>query len=87
MKPALRWVLVTALLASALVVALCLPTLGLPTSGPRASTQAAQLGQPAQPATESPLPSIEQLRSQAALLPCPAAHPGATRGPLSGLVL
>jgi thiol-disulfide isomerase/thioredoxin len=86
-KPALRWVLVTALLASALVVALCLPTLGLSTSGPRASTQAAQLGQPAQPATESPLPSIEQLRSRAALLPCPAAHPGATRGPLSGLVL
>ncbi|MDQ2882510.1 MAG: TlpA family protein disulfide reductase [Actinomycetota bacterium] len=79
--------LVTALLASALFVALW-PRI----SGPRASgsqttpTAAAQLGQPARPAVEA-LPSIEQLRARAVLQPCPAAHPGVTRGPLSGLVL
>jgi thiol-disulfide isomerase/thioredoxin len=90
-KPALRWVLVTALLASALFVALLPLTSGpLPswtrTSGPP-TTDAAQLGQPAQPAAERPPPSIEQLRSRAALQPCPATHPGSTRGPLSGVVL
>ncbi|MGH3673504.1 MAG: TlpA family protein disulfide reductase [Pseudonocardiaceae bacterium] len=92
MKPTLRWVLVTALLASALVVALWPRTSGPGTSGPGTSgsqsspTAAAQIGQPAQPAAEAP-PSIEQLRSRAVLQPCPAARPGATRGPLSGLVL
>ncbi|MGH3515046.1 MAG: TlpA family protein disulfide reductase, partial [Pseudonocardiaceae bacterium] len=84
MKPALRWVLVTALLASALFVAL-LPL----TSGPQRAptTDSAQLGQPAQPAAEPPPPSIEQLRSRAALQPCPATQSGTTRGPLSGVVL
>jgi thiol-disulfide isomerase/thioredoxin len=88
-KPALRWVLVTALLASALLVAL-LPLTSLPlTSGPQRTptTDATQLGQPAQPAAEQPSPSIEQLRSRAALQPCPATHAGTTRGPLSGVVL
>jgi thiol-disulfide isomerase/thioredoxin len=94
-KPALRWVLVTALLVSALAVALWPLTSGpltsAPlTSGPRtsvpASTDAAALGQPAQPAAEQPL-SIEQLRSRAALQPCPAARSGGSHGPLSGLVL
>jgi hypothetical protein len=82
-KPALRWVLVSALLASALFVALLPLTFG-PQRTP--TTDAAQLGQPAQPAAERP-PSIEQLRSRAALQPCPAAHPGTTGGPLSGVVL
>ncbi|MGH3781234.1 MAG: TlpA family protein disulfide reductase, partial [Pseudonocardiaceae bacterium] len=93
MRPALRWVLVTASLALALVVALWPLTSGPRMSGspssPRAApeaTNSAQLGQSAQPAAE-PLPSIEQLRSRAALQPCPAARPGATQGPLSGLVL
>jgi thiol-disulfide isomerase/thioredoxin len=84
-KPALRWVLVTALLALALVVALW--PRASPTTVP-ASTGATRLGQPAQPATGPPA-SIDQLRSRAALQPCPAAHSGPTpvRGPLSGLVL
>ena len=94
MKPALRWVLVTALLASALFVALLpltsLPLTSLPlTSRPQRppTTDAAQLGQPGQPAAEPQLPSIEQLRSRAALQPCPATHSGTTHGPLSGVVL
>ncbi|MBV9161945.1 MAG: TlpA family protein disulfide reductase [Pseudonocardiales bacterium] len=90
MKPALRWVLVTAVLAFALVVALwpqASPTTGPASTGP-ASTGATQLGQSVQSAAGSP-PGIDQLRSRAALRPCPAAHPGLTpvRGPLSGLVL
>lgn len=88
MKPALRWMLVTALLASALFVALLPLTSGPLTFGPQRTptTDAAQLGQPAQPAAERP-PSIEQLRFRAALQPCPAAHSGTTQGPLSGVVL
>jgi thiol-disulfide isomerase/thioredoxin len=90
-KRALRWVVLTVLLASALFVALLPLTSWQRTSGPAplpipASTDGAQLGQPAQPAAESP-PSIDQLRSRAALQPCPATHSGTTRGPLSGLVL
>lgn len=84
MKPALRWVLVTALLAVALVVALW-PQVS-PALVP-ASTDAAQPGESGQLAG---LPaSIDQLRSRAALQPCPAAPAGPTRvrGPLSGLVL
>lgn len=82
MKPALRWVLVTALLAFALVVALW------PRASPitvPVSTGTAQLGQPA---ADSPV-SMDQLRSRAALQPCPVARSGPTpvRGPLSGLVL
>ena len=92
MKLALRWALVVALLASALVVALW-PRMSWLQSSPTAapSTAAAAtgtgwLGQPTQPAAEPP-PGIEQLRTQAALQPCPSAHPGSPRGPLSGLVL
>jgi thiol-disulfide isomerase/thioredoxin len=85
-KPALRWVLVTAFLVSALAVAL-LPLTSAPrTSGPRVSTDAAALRQPAQPAAEHP-PGIEQLRSLAALQPCPAARSVGSHGLLSGLVL
>jgi len=84
-KPALRWVLVTALLAFALVVALW------PRASPAlapASTDATRLGQSGQPAGP-PATSIDQLRSRAALQPCPAARsgPAPVRGPLSGLVL
>jgi thiol-disulfide isomerase/thioredoxin len=88
-KLALRWVLVTGLLAGALVVALW-PRASFPTSPttgpvPRSATQP---GQPAQSAAGPPT-RIDQLRSRAALRPCPAAHAGRTpvRGPLSGLVL
>ncbi|MGH3772119.1 MAG: TlpA family protein disulfide reductase [Pseudonocardiaceae bacterium] len=90
MKLALRWVLVTALLASALVVALwprASPPMVAASAGP-ALAGTARLGGSAQPAT-GPAASIEQLRSRAALLPCPASHSGRTpvHGPLSGLVL
>ncbi|MDQ3762719.1 MAG: TlpA family protein disulfide reductase [Actinomycetota bacterium] len=85
MKPALRWTLVTALLAFALVVALW--PRASPTTTP-VPADAAQLGQPAQPAA-GPHSNLDQLRSRAALQPCPAARSGTTpvRGPLSGLVL
>jgi thiol-disulfide isomerase/thioredoxin len=80
-KPALRWVLVTALLALGLVVALW------PRASPMTTTTGAR-----QPA--GPVADINQLRSRAALQPCPIAHSGATpvhgplvQGPLSGLVL
>jgi thiol-disulfide isomerase/thioredoxin len=74
-NPALRWVLVTALLAVALVVALW--PRASPPAGP---TGALRLGPP---------PTIDQLRSQAALQPCPAtpSSPAPVRGPLAGLVL
>jgi thiol-disulfide isomerase/thioredoxin len=78
-KVALRWLLVTAVLALALVVALW----------PKVSPTAL----PASPATTrsvaGPPAGIEALRSRAALQPCPAAHAATTdvRGPLSGLVL
>ncbi len=79
MKVALRWMLVTAVLALALLVALW----------PRASPMALPASPVStQPATGSPA-GIDQLRSRATLQPCPAAH-GLTsdvRGPLSGLVL
>jgi thiol-disulfide isomerase/thioredoxin len=86
-KPALRWVLVAAALAVALVVALW--PRASPTTVPAAmgATQLGQAPQAAQPA--GPPASIDLLRSRAALRPCPAAHAGPTpvRGPLSGLVL
>lgn len=76
MKHALRWALVVALLAAALVVALW----------PRASPAPAP-----PPITQAVAgaPSIDQLRSRAALQPCPAARGGAgpTGSPLAGLVL
>jgi thiol-disulfide isomerase/thioredoxin len=88
-KPALpwvllRWVLVAVSLVVALVVALW--PRASPTTVP-ASMGATQLGPPVQVA--GPSASIDQLRSRAALRPCPAAHLGPTsvRGPLSGLVL
>jgi thiol-disulfide isomerase/thioredoxin len=82
-KPAQRWMSVTVLLASALVVALWprgSPTT-LPTSAGGGATAAAQLAQP--PA------SIAQLRSRAAVQSCPAAQPRTTpvHGPLTGLLL
>ncbi|MGH3852965.1 MAG: TlpA family protein disulfide reductase [Pseudonocardiaceae bacterium] len=91
MKRALRWVLVTVLLASGLVVALwprASPPLVAASAGPAltgpasdpTSTDPVQLGPPI---------SIDQMRSRAALLPCPTAPSGAApaHGPLSGLVL
>jgi thiol-disulfide isomerase/thioredoxin len=75
-KHALRWALAVALLAAALVVALW----------PRASPAPAP-----SPITEAVVgaPSIDQLRSRAALQPCPAAHgsAGPVGSPLAGLVL
>ncbi|MDT7712700.1 MAG: hypothetical protein QOG46_1389 [Pseudonocardiales bacterium] len=75
MKVALRWLLVTAVLAVALVLALW----------PRAAPTAL----PASPAATRPAAGIDQLRARAALQPCPTAHAVTTavRGPLSGLVL
>jgi thiol-disulfide isomerase/thioredoxin len=86
-KPALRWVLVTTLLASALVVALW-PRVSPLTASVSAGGASTGATQPAQPAPGSPA-SIEQLRSRAALQPCPTARSGITtiRQPLSGLVL
>ncbi|MGH3920745.1 MAG: TlpA family protein disulfide reductase [Pseudonocardiaceae bacterium] len=82
MKPAVRWVMMAALLAFALVVALSPEDLW-PRADPTAptSTGAAQLaGQP---------PSLDELRSRAALQPCPATSPGAApvQGALAGVVL
>lgn len=77
MRPALRWALVGALLAGVLVVALW----------PRASPVTA----PSSTGTAQTAagPSIDQLRSRAALQPCPSGPSGVGqgRGPLSGLVL
>jgi thiol-disulfide isomerase/thioredoxin len=88
-KPALRWVLVAALLAGALVVALW----------PRASPSLARSPAATLPdASSAAAPNIDQLRAQAALQPCPSPHRGAGEpggdpsagsagGPLSGLVV
>ncbi len=75
MKHALRWALVLVLLAGALVVALW-PRAN---PGPVPSISQAIAG----------APSIDQLRSAAALQPCPATHgnAGATGSPLAGLAL
>lgn len=80
MKLVLRWALVVALLAGALVVALW-PGWFQSTPVTAPSPTAA-----AQPAAA---PDIDQLRSRAALQPCPSApgDVGQGRGPLSGLVL
>ncbi|MGH3822834.1 MAG: TlpA family protein disulfide reductase [Pseudonocardiaceae bacterium] len=79
MKPALRWAMVPVLLAFALVVALW----------PRASQTMAPASAGAAPAVADSPAGIDQLRSRAALAPCPTAPAGAApvRGPLSGLVL
>lgn len=82
MKRALRWVLVTALLAFALIMALwprASPSMVATATSP-AATDAVPLGTPV---------SIEQLRSRAALQACPTANSPRTpaRGPLSGLLL
>jgi thiol-disulfide isomerase/thioredoxin len=76
-KSAVRWVMVGALLAFALLVALW----------PRADP-AAPLAAGAAQLAGSPV-SLDELRSRAALQPCPAASPGGApvRGALSGLVL
>jgi thiol-disulfide isomerase/thioredoxin len=82
-KPALRWVIVTALLAFALGVALW----------PRATRTMAPTMVPARagsaPAATGSPASLDQLRSQAALQPCPAPQTEANpvRGPLTGLLL
>jgi len=82
-KPASRWVLVTALLAVALVVALW-PRSSPPTAPISAGATSAGAARPAGDSAR-----LEQLRSRAALQPCPAAPAGSSpvRGPLSGLVL
>ena len=79
MKAELRWLLVAAVLALALVVALW----------PRTNPVALPASPAASRAVAGPPAGIEALRSRAALQPCPAAHPVTTdiRGPLSGLVL
>ncbi|MGH3933720.1 MAG: TlpA family protein disulfide reductase [Pseudonocardiaceae bacterium] len=73
MKPSARWVLVTAVLALALAVA------GWPRADPTSSTSV-----PAAPRAD-----FEELRSRAALQPCPGATSSATpvRGPLAGVKL
>jgi thiol-disulfide isomerase/thioredoxin len=81
-KPALRWALVAALLAGALVMALW----------PRASPAPAPSSTGATPVAAVPnidQPSLDQLRSRAALQPCPSASGTVSeaRGPLSGLAL
>lgn len=76
MKSALRWALVAGVLAGALAVALW------PRATPAAVPAPAGATKPAASA-----PDIGQLRSRAALQPCPAGHGGASSGPLSGLVL
>ncbi|MFN2534858.1 MAG: hypothetical protein ABR528_06365, partial [Pseudonocardiaceae bacterium] len=80
MKLLLRWALVTALLAGALAVALW--PRATPATAPwsTGATQAAA-GQP-----NIDQPNIDQLRSRAALQPCPSAPAGIGegRGPLSG---
>ncbi|MGH3785655.1 MAG: TlpA family protein disulfide reductase [Pseudonocardiaceae bacterium] len=83
MKPASRWVLVTALLAVALVVALW-PRSSPPTDPTSAGTAAGG----AVPAAGDSA-RLDQLRSRAALQPCPVAPASSSpvRGPLSGLVL
>ena len=83
MKPVLRWALVAALLAGALVVALW-PGWHQPTPVTPSSTGATEAAGP-----NLDQPNIDQLRSRAALQPCPWA-PGSVgegRGTLSGLVL
>lgn len=80
MRPALRWLLVTAVLVSALLVALW--------------PQSNRTTSPASTVATAPA-DIAALRSRAALAPCPtpqpntAPPPGAVpaRGPLTGLVL
>jgi thiol-disulfide isomerase/thioredoxin len=74
-KHALRWALVLALLAGALVVALW----------PRANPGAA----PSISQAVAAAPSIDQLRFRAALQPCPAGDgsAGSTSSPLAGLAL
>ncbi len=84
MTPTLRGLLVTAVLACALVVALW--PRASPTSSPAGSVTAVTGATSAAAGSPS---GIDQLRSRAALQPCPAAPAGATgvRGPLAGLVL
>jgi thiol-disulfide isomerase/thioredoxin len=83
-KPALRWALVTALLAGALVVALW-PQVS-PLSGPSSTTSSTSRAAPSAPNTNQR--SIDQLRARAALQPCPSPPSDASgSGPLSGLVL
>ncbi|MGH3901451.1 MAG: TlpA family protein disulfide reductase [Pseudonocardiaceae bacterium] len=103
MKPAVRWVMVAAILAFALGVALwpakLWPQLGPqqwgpvnsgPGSEPTAATSAGAAQLPG-----SPAPRLDELRSRAALQPCPVATSATSatsrtipvQGPLSGLVL
>jgi thiol-disulfide isomerase/thioredoxin len=81
MKPVLRWALVAALLAGAFVVALWPRPTPAPAPSSTGTTQAA--------APHTDQRTLDQLRSRAALQPCPSAPGGVgeDRGPLSGLVL
>ena len=85
MKPALRWALVAALLAGALVVALWPGWFQSSPATAPSSTGATQAA--ASPNIDQP--NIDQLRSRAALQPCPSAPGGVAQGhgPLSGLLL
>jgi thiol-disulfide isomerase/thioredoxin len=76
---ALRWVLVTAMVAIALAVALW----------PRGSSATLPARPGAAPAAAGLPAGLDQLRTRAALQPCPVAQVGTTpgHGPLSGLVL
>ncbi|MGQ0717219.1 MAG: TlpA family protein disulfide reductase [Pseudonocardiales bacterium] len=82
MKPAVRWMMVAALLAFALVVALW-PVGPWPRADPTAPTSAGAAHLTSRPA------SLDELRSRAALQPCPAATSASipVRGALSGVVL
>jgi thiol-disulfide isomerase/thioredoxin len=87
-KPVLRWALVTALLAGALVVALWpqVSPLSAPSSKTPSATSSTTRAAPSAPHTDQR--SIDQLRAQAALQPCPSPSGDASgSGPLSGLVL
>lgn len=87
MKPAartaLRWVMLAALLAAALVVALWSP------GGRDGASGDPGGGSGTEGASASPAPPpLAQLRASAALQPCPAPTPGTTAsGPLAGVVL
>jgi thiol-disulfide isomerase/thioredoxin len=81
-KPVLRWALVATLLAGALIVALWPRATPATARSSTGATQAASV-------PNSDQPNISQLRSRAALEPCPSAPAGVGqgRGPLSGLML
>ncbi|MGH3708003.1 MAG: TlpA family protein disulfide reductase [Pseudonocardiaceae bacterium] len=89
MRAALRWVLVTALLACALLVALwprASPATVATSAGAAPGGQTAPGGWPAASGVGSPA-GIDQLRARAAVQACPAAGSPTQAGPLTGLTL